>query len=398
MSLAGRKIGLMLNDDFSMLNFRGGLIRQLVARGADVTLFVPPGKFTGALEKLGARVITIPMYRFMSPIRDLGLIWRLYRVLKREHVDILHTMTIKPNIYGAIAAKVAGIPKVVGLVSGAGTVFARRRGLKDHIIGAITALLYKTGFKLHNSVWFQNPDDADEFVQSNLLPREKVVVIRSGGINTDDYAPGAVDPSAIARLRLELGIGPDERCVVMIARMIWSKGVREFVEAARQLQDIEGWRFVALVPWDVDSPEGIPESFVTENQQKNTILVNEFRTDARIFAGMAEVGCLPSYYREGVPRSMLEFLAFGIPLVTTDWIGCREVVIDGRNGFLVPIQDSAELAKRFRQLLLDEELRARMGVASRALAVAEFSESVVAERIIADVYGIKSTGDCHAGA
>src|SRR6185369_9599701 len=115
-SLTGIRIGLMMVEDYSMLIFRSGLIRQLIARGASVTLFVPPGKFIGQLEALGARVVTVPMYRFMSPFRDLVLAWTLFRVLRREKLDLLHTMTIKPNIYGALAGRAAGL-KVVGLVS-----------------------------------------------------------------------------------------------------------------------------------------------------------------------------------------------------------------------------------------------------------------------------------------
>ena len=224
------KIALVVNDDFSAWHFRGGLIRALAVRGADVCVIVPPGAYRQRIESLGARCIHVPMSRFVSPVSDVVLTIRLFRLFRRERFDIVHNMTIKPNIFGTFASRAAGVRRSVCLVSGLGFVFADRPSLKGRLVQSLVRALYRQALALSHRTWFQNPDDRDQFIRDRLIRSERSVLIRGSGINLDEYREDRVDDSERAAVRRELGIQAGERVVLMVAaRLVWSKGVREFV-------------------------------------------------------------------------------------------------------------------------------------------------------------------------
>jgi N,N'-diacetylbacillosaminyl-diphospho-undecaprenol alpha-1,3-N-acetylgalactosaminyltransferase len=384
------KIALVLNDAFSMYHFRGGLIKILVDKGFEVYVIVPPGEFSEKLKALGARVIQVNMHRFISPSRDFLLIMVLYRIFKKHGFDLVHNMTIKPNIYGTISAKLAGIKKIVCLVSGIGFVFSDYSGIKSLLLRWPIYYLYRFAMHLSHKTWFQNPDDFEYFVQQKLITRNKGVVIRSGGISTKDYRPESVTKNEMDDLRQELKISSNTLCVLMVAaRMIWSKGVREFVEAAKALHhEYPEWRFLLVCPKDPGSPDSVPESFISSNKNGKLIIIDDFRYDIKVFESISEIMVLPSYYREGVPRTLLEGLSMGMPIITTDHPGCRETVGDGKNGFLIPIKNSEKLIEKLKILMADESLRAKFGRFSRAKAETEFNESLVVSRVVSEVYGL----------
>jgi len=383
------RLALVLNDDFSMYHFRGGLIRNLVKQGYEVSVIVPPGPFAGQLESLGARCLIVPMQRFISPLKDLLLIWRLFKVFKSNKFDLVHNMTIKPNIIGTFAAKLAGIPRIVCLVSGIGFIFA------DNLNASLTLLrwpifwLYRQALHRSDKTWFQNPDDFEYFVRKRFIPRDKGVVIRSGGINPEEYSPARVTARELEALRDELGIPAEAHCVLMVAaRMIWSKGVRQFVEAAAALHEqYPQWYFIMVCPED-PGPDSVPKDYLLANQRDRLIVIDTFRYDIIKFMALADIVVLPSYYREGVPRTLMEGLVMGKPLITTDHPGCREVVDNGRNGYLIPTHNSAALADKLRLLMDNPENRLKFGQHSRWKAENEFSESLVVGRIIRELYEI----------
>jgi len=386
------KIALVLNDDFSMWHFRGDLIRRLVAAGHDVTVVVPPGDYRERLESLGARCLQVPMARFVDPVADLLLLWRLMRVFRRERFDLVHNMTVKPNIFGSLAARAARIPRIVCLVSGLGFVFKERPNLKGRMLRRLVMPLYRLAMRVSDRTWFQNPDDYEYFVEKRLIPPEKGVVIRSGGINLGEYAPDVVPQERIAALRRELGIAPDAPVVLTVAaRLVWSKGVREFIEASQELTErYPGWVFVMLCPRDPDSDEEVPPEYIERNRHDRLVVVDTFREDVKTFTAMASVVVLASYYREGVPRTLLEGLAMSKPILTCDSVGCREVVRDGENGFLVPVRDSAALADKLAVLMDDESCRREFGSRSRRLAEEVFDERLVVASVIENLYGIRT--------
>ena len=228
------KIALVLNDDFSMWHFRKGLISALVNKGHLVYVITPAGPYVSKIESLGAKHIAIPMYRFVSPFADCLLLIRFYSVFMRRKFDIVNTMTIKPNIYGTIAARLAGVPKTVGLVSGLGFIFQDKLGFSLRITKPFVLFFYRIACYLSYRVWFQNSDDKEYFVKHKIIKEEKALVIKSGGIDLYEYTMSKIEQERIITLRKEIGFDNSKVIVTMItARLIWPKGVREFIEASK---------------------------------------------------------------------------------------------------------------------------------------------------------------------
>jgi glycosyltransferase involved in cell wall biosynthesis len=384
------KILLIANEAFSFLHFRKALLRRLVSEGHDVHVVVPPSPSIADIETLGITVTPIDMPRFVSPLQDLRLVLRIRGLCRREKFDIVHNSTTKPNIYGTIGARLAGVPHIYGLVSGAGFTFMDFEGHRHGLTQKIILLLFRLAFSFTERVWFQNPDDAREFVERGLIAAGKPVVIKGSGVDPAYFTPGEALAIQTREMRRRYGITAPH-CVLMVtARRIWSKGIREFVEAARLLEtQFPDWAFVMVVPHDEGSPDLVPDEYFT-NLPANIRVVEDFQHDIRPFYDMADIVTLPSYYREGVPRSLLEGMSFGCPVVTTDNIGCREAVVNNENGILVPVRDSAALARALASIMGDETRRKTMGAASRRLAESVFSEDHVVSEVIKRLYGLKA--------
>ena len=282
-------------------------------------------------------------------------------------------------------------PRCVCLVSGLGSVFGENRSFLGAFRQAIVTALYRLALRVSDKTWFQNPDDCQICIERNIIRECKSLVIKSGGINLQEYSPTSVQSEQIAELKAQLGVPTDSKCVVMIAaRMIWSKGVAEFIHAAHSLKKyFPEWHFVMLTPEDTESDESVPRSYIEKHTSDNLVVVDCFRPDVKVFTAMADILVLPSYYREGVPRSLLEGMALKKPLVTTDSPGCREVVRDGHNGFLTPPKDKAALVEKIEILLNDADKRILFGINSREFARNTFSEEIVVGRVISELYGIR---------
>jgi len=229
------KIALVVNDNFTMWQFFRGLIEALVKRGFAVYLITPSGEYTERLEALGARHIAVPMSRFINPVNDLLTLWRLYKIFRRGAFDIVHNIQIKPTVFGAIAARMAGAPRVAGSTAGLGyPFFIENPGLFHRSLAWLILHLMRLGSRLSDKIWFQNGDDLDFFVTRGVVPSAKAVLIRSNGVNVEEYSAQAVDQSKVVSLRGELDLNDSDPIVTMVvARLIWSKGVKEFLEALR---------------------------------------------------------------------------------------------------------------------------------------------------------------------
>jgi N,N'-diacetylbacillosaminyl-diphospho-undecaprenol alpha-1,3-N-acetylgalactosaminyltransferase len=388
------KIALLYNDDFSIYHFRRDLIRALIDRGYETCVIVPPGDYNWRIEALGARCIPLAMKRFLSPMSDLMLIWMYYRLFRREQFNIVHTMTIKPNIFGGLAARAAGVQRIVSLISGLGFVFTDGSGSLTRSLRPLILQLYRLALSMSYRIWFQNPDDFAWCIRRGLVKPEKGVVIISGGINTEEFSASAVTSQDLQRTRAELGIPVSGKCVLMVtARRVRSKGIMEFKEAARILRKhFPQWFFVMVCPKDPGTPDALSGAELENNAPDNLRIIGEFRSDVINLMALADIVALPSYYAEGVPRTLLEGLAMGRPIVTTDHPGCRETVQEDVNGFLVPVKDGCALARRLEILMSDPEKRHTFGEASRRMAEQKFSHAIIVERIIRDVYGLNQSG------
>jgi glycosyltransferase involved in cell wall biosynthesis len=369
------KILLFANTDWYLYNFRRSLALALREAGHDVLLVSPAGPYGQRLEQMGFRWMAAPMQRrSLNPLRELALLRWLKRLIATEKVELVHGFTIKCAVYGSLAARLAGAPARVSAVAGMGYVFTSS-DLKAVILRPVVSSLLRLALGGERArLILQNPDDVDLFRRSGLVHPDQVRLIPGSGVDCRRFTPAPRAPEAGgagARLR-----------VVLPARLLWDKGLAEFVDAARQLRS-EGRAIEFLLAGEPDAGNPAAASHETVRGWIAEGVVNwlgHVDDMPRLFQSV-DVVVLPSY-REGLPKGLIEAGACGLPLVTTDVPGCREVVTDGVDGLLVPPKDAAALARAIARLHDDAVLRQRLGAAARAKALREFDEQSVISRTL----------------
>lgn len=380
------KLALVGPDAFTAWQFRRGLIKCLINQGCEVHVFCAPDDYVVNLKKMGVRYHEIKYSRFINPIQDIVYLYRLWSIFRVEKFELVHNNTIKPNIYGAIAAKAAGVSQVIAMVEGFGFSFSGKNTPMS-LIYAIARILYTIGFSFSSKVWFVNADDAATSVKLGMINKQKVYVIRSGGgIDLTEYAKNTIDTEQLNKLQSEIIYDSSHIYISMVvARIVWSKGVKEYIEAARLLhKKFPIAKFLLIGPLTPDSPEAVPASYM------QTLPTNvkwlSFRKDIKEIFHLSDIVVLPSYYGEGLPYVLLEGMAMGKAIVTTDNVGCREVIDEGKNGFLVPTRDSHALANAIELLLFDPEKRKQFGIHSRHKMEKEFDEKVILQEVLTKLY------------
>ena len=375
------KIILFANTEWYLYNFRLSLAQALRSEGHEVVLVSPPGKYSKRLEEAGFRWISFPFStRGTNPLAELATIWRLRNLYRMEKPDAAHHFTIKCVLYGSLAAQAAGIRRVINAITGLGFVFIgrgrRERGLRWLVKG-----LYRVALK-NTQVVFQNEDDRALFFDLGLVKVDQVCLIPGSGVDTSRFV---VEPASALPGGPALAGVPETRpespaLIVLPARMLWDKGVREFVEAAKILKD-QGVcaRFALVGDTDPDYPACVPEQQLNEWQSSGIVEWWGWQEDMLAVYHQAQIVCLPSY-REGLPRTLVEAAACGRALVAADVPGCRSIVRQGVNGLLVPVKDGKALAEALRTLILDPRLRNEMGHCGREIVLKEYST----ERVLAD--------------
>jgi len=357
------KVMIALNTSWNLYNFRAGLIRALVAEGYEVVAVAPQDKYAARLSGLGCRFVPLAMDNGgTNPLKDLLLLWRFYSLLSKERPNVFLGYTVKPNVYGSLAAHAQRIP-VVNNIAGLGAVFN-----KDTWLTRLVRELYRVALSRSRCVFFQNNDDLQLFVRTGLVAPEKVSRLPGSGIDLRAYqlvTKQASDGRAALRF-------------LLVARMLRDKGVVEYVDAARivhrSFPDVE---FCLLGFVDVKNPTAISSEQMDAWVKEGVVRYLGETDDVRPHLAAADCVVLPSY-SEGTPRSLLEAAAMGKPIITTDAAGCRDVVDDGVNGFLCRLRDADDLAgKMLRMLQLSPESRARMGMYGREKMEREFDEKIV---------------------
>lgn len=371
------QIVLTVNNAQDICLWRQVLVSSLWAAGWNVAVAAPPGPWVDRVAALGCRVVTYPLdRRGLNPFaeaRSLAALVRLYRDLRPT---VAHHFTIKPNLYGILAARLAGVPVVVATVTGLGFIWTDG-GLKARVLRAVLGRVYRWVLQMADAVVYLNEEDRQ------TLGGRRTVVIPGEGIDLREFSPEAVSAERQAALRAELGLAKDAPVVLMVGRMLWHKGVREFVEAARQVrQRFPSATFLLVGPSDAGNPARVPPAALRAWEAEGVVRYLGARTDVRDLMAIADIVVLPTYYREGLPRVLLEAAAMGKPLVATDVPGCREVVQPGENGFLVPPRDPVALAEAIVRLLADPALRAQFGLAGRRLAEERFSDRIVVAQVL----------------
>lgn len=381
-------IAIVTNDFYSVWLFRKGLIKRLKGLGHSVSVIAAPDDAHAHLVgDMGVEFIQASVHRFMSPIKDMGLLREYAAIFRRRKFDIVHTFTIKPNLYGILAARAAGIKHVISSVTGLGYLFSEDRNTRLRIMRFFIIRMLRFALGISRRVSFQNREDMDLFVKAGIVKPNRAVLIKSSGVNLKEYSMDAADQSKLENLRREMGIDESHVVVSMIvARITWEKGVREFAEAAHSLAPkYPELRFVFAGPIEKDTPNAVPEEYL-RSQDASYFKWIGFRHDVREVLALSDVVVLPSYYREGVPRILLEAMAMERPVITTDNVGCRETVDDGINGFMIPVRDPEALACAIEKFAKDPTMRKEFGWCSREKARLEFDEQKVVDDTLRLLY------------
>lgn len=315
--------------------------------------------------------------RKVNPASDLLTISQLVSTFRRLKPEIVHAFDTKPGVWGCLAARMSGVPIVIGTVTGLGTLYVYDT-LQARLVRSVYESLQKVAFNLSDLCIFQNHDDARKFVAAGLVPDEKQMVILGSGVDTDAFSPDRVSDEVLARLRGDLGLEADEIVVAMISRVVRSKGVHEFGAAAEEVRARHPKvRFLLVGPMDNESSDRL--NFKDQARLRETVIWPGTVQDILSVLAVSNVLVLPSY-REGIPRILLEGASMGLPIVTTDTAGCNEVVKDGLNGYLVPVRNSAALSQAISRLVEQPKLRRKFGRNSRQWAVERFDTSIVADQ------------------
>ncbi len=365
-----KKIALVANSAWSMYNFRIDLIRHLLL-SFDVLVIAPKDEFADDLVKAGCSYLDIRFNnRSENPLQDYALLKSLERIYRAEQPDFIFHYVIKPNIYGSMAAARCGIQSVA-VITGLGYSFDRPNWLNR-----IVRFLYRRALKKTREVWFLNKEDADVFIERKLVNPEKIKILPGEGINTDHFFPQSHKP--IARTRAFQ--------FLMGTRLLRSKGVGVYIEAARILKNkYRDVRFELIGFFEKNHRDSITESELRNWQKKGIIHYGGFAKDVRPFLRQADCFVFPSFYHEGIPRCLLEAAAMEIPIITSVNTGCKEVVLEGVNGFLAVPNDPAALAARMEEMMaLSNGQRADMGKKGRELV----SEKFGIEKILMEYDGI----------
>lgn len=368
-----KKILVLGSLSESLINFRGDLLRSLVAAGHTVVAAAPAGpNWVGeTLRRWQIRCVVVPLARTgMNPIGDLRTLLALWRLMRAERPDAILAYTIKPVIYGLLAAGAAGVQRKVAMITGLGFIFQHTDETAHSLTQGLVRRLYRSALRSADVVLFQNADDETTFRVCGLLRSDqRSAIIAGSGINLERYAAHPLPP------------GP--RRFVLIARLLRDKGIREYIEAAERLHAAGCDASCHLIGPLEDHPAAIPAAEIDSAVRAGVIAYHGAIHDVRPHLAAAHVYVLPSY-REGMPRTVLEAMATGRPIITTDAPGCRETVVSGRNGALVPVGDAQALfAEMLRFAALPETELRRMGEESRRLAEQRFDVVQVNQRILA---------------
>ncbi len=360
------------NTDWYLFNFHLSFARRLRAEGVDVLLVSPPGEYGPRLRQAGFRWQPLPMNRrSLNPLREFGLLACLTDLYRRERPDLVHHFTIKCAVYGAIAASLARVPARVNALAGMGYVFTNP-GLKARLLRPLVRELMRWVLDNPRSrLILQNADDVAAFLEAGIADDRRVRMIKGSGVDTRRFRP-KVEP---------ILSGPETR-VLLASRLLWDKGVGEYIEAGRRLRAAGlPIRFLLAGAPDAGNPAAIPETELTGWAEEGVVEILGQVADMPALLARIDIVVLPSY-REGLPKSLIEGAACGLPLVTTDVPGCRAAVTDGVDGLIVSVRDGVALADAIRRLHEDPDKARSLGRAARARALVEFDERIVIDNVL----------------
>lgn len=364
-----KKLLMIVNEDRFLLSHRKDIALAAQRAGWDVTLVCKDTGRRHELEKMGLKVLDLPINPTgMNIMQELRTLWFFCTLYKKNREAIIHHVGLKNILWGGLAAKLTRVHGVVNAVSGLGAIFSN--GDKGLVAKGVLAVMRFSDHRKRVKVIFQNHEDLDLFLQDGIINESQAEFIKGSGVNLNEFKYVPEPESETLK-------------VVFTARMVKEKGVSEVIEAAERLRKeyegrVEFWLCGRLAL----NSNAVSQKELEARCDGKYIKWLNFQQNIRSILGQCHIMAFPSYYREGVPKSLIDACAIGRPIVTTNSIGCKDVVDEGVNGFLVPVKDSEALAQKLRILIEDKELRVRMGKASREKAEREFPiENVIMKHL-----------------
>ena len=358
-----KKIILVSNTSWYLYNFRLSIIKLFIAQGFEVICIANHDEYSEKLEQNGAKFIKSALEnKGKNPLNDYRYFSFLFKIYKQINPAFIFHYTIKPNIYGSMAAKKAGIPSIA-IVSGAGHAF-----IKDNLLTNIARKLYTKAAKCCTEMWFVNCEDQQLFEEQKITEFVKTKVLPGEGINTEIFKRDKAYP-----------VDTSEFTFLLSGRMLWDKGIGIYIEAARIIKkQYPNTKFQLLGFIDNLNPSAISKEQIDSWVEEGVVEYLGATDNVQLFLNKINCFVLPSYYKEGVPKSLLEAASLEIPLITTDNVGCREVVTDGYNGFLCKIKDADSLAEKIEMMInMPKQNLITMGLNSRKKVTDQFHESLV---------------------
>lgn len=339
------------------------------------------------MKKWGVRHKYVKTYRFFSPFHDLKYLFAIFRILHNEHFDMVINIATKPIIIGSIAARLARIEKIVCFSWGLGLVFEKTKNIWNILLKNITSILYRYSFKVSQKVWFTNKVDLDYLISKKLIDPDKTFLTK-GWINTEQFSSSSVLKNKAKILKKELGYIENDKIVIMVARMSWAKGVKQFCQSSDILgNEYPNVKFLLVGQEDIGSRDSVPASFLNRYEKHENFTWLGYRIDIKELYTISYLAVFPSYYREsGWPAGIKEPMAMGKPVITTDSEHCSCAIENGVSGLLVPAKDSVALADAIKKIVNDEKLASDLGKKSREKAVNEMDEHLIMNQVIKSIF------------
>ncbi|KWT84954.1 glycosyltransferase family 4 protein [Candidatus Magnetominusculus xianensis] len=374
------KIAFVATSAANIYLFKRKWIKALAAEGHDVYAVVPEDSFTDKLKDEKIQMISYNIVRgSLNPLTEIATFMELLRIFMKERFDVVHTFSHKPNIYGTIAAKLCRVGIVVNHIEGLGYIYTENN-LKTIGLRYMLSVFYRISSKIIDRIVLSNYEERKAF--ENIMPLEKVVVVRGAGVDVNYFSAENVNITVSNELKLQYSITDESIVIMIIARLLYHKGIREFVEAANELsRQRDGLLFLVVGGVDRENPSYVTEDFINETSKNKSIIFLGERFDVREILSLSHIFVLPSY-REGTSQTILEAMSMGKPIITTETPGCSHTVDHMVTGIKILPKDTKSLVSALELLIDNRSLRESMGAASRQKTVSEFSSDIIISEIL----------------